>query len=229
MDERQSFLLTFNRWNLFVELKMKAMRLILVGLFLNACATHRQSQLSSMGVGAILGGSLGAMSAPKDESKLTHGALWAGLLSSTLAIASLYLFDNQKATQDFKAESESLKLELMKLRNSDMKHNRLSKNKINRGSGFSLPHHFSPLCLLVLFISEPLYASRLSQAANVANQSLLSLAQATSGIAFALRAIFYHFGAPFLGKQILIGGVIGLAATFGGPAIIELLRSVFGA
>jgi hypothetical protein len=110
-----------------------------------------------------------------------------------------------------------------------MKHNRLSKNKINRGSGFSLPHHFSPLCLLVLFISEPLYASRLSQAANVANQSLLSLAQATSGIAFALGAIFYHFGAPFLGKQILIGGVIGLAATFGGPAIIELLRSVFGA
>lgn len=114
-------------------------------------------------------------------------------------------------------------------RNLDMKHNRLIKIKMNRGSGFSFPHHFSPFCLLVFFISEPLHASRLSQAANVANQSLLGLAQATSGIAFALGAIFYHFGAPFLGKQILIGGVIGLAATFGGPAIIELLRSIFGA
>ena len=98
---------------------MKAMRLIFVGLFLNACATHRQSQLSSMGVGAILGGTMGAMSAPKDESKLTHGALWAGLFSSTLAIASLYLFDNQKDSQDFKAESESLKLELMKFKKSE--------------------------------------------------------------------------------------------------------------
>ena len=80
---------------------MKTMRLIILGLLLNACATHRQSQLSSMGAGAILGGSIGAIMAPKDESKLTHGALWAGILSSTLAIASLYVFDSQKVSDDF--------------------------------------------------------------------------------------------------------------------------------
>jgi hypothetical protein len=76
---------------------MKALRIFLMGLFLNSCATHRQSQLSSMGVGAIVGGSFGAMSAPKNESKLSHGALWAALFSSGFAIASLYLFDNEKA------------------------------------------------------------------------------------------------------------------------------------
>ncbi len=110
-----------------------------------------------------------------------------------------------------------------------MKHNHLSKKKTGLLFNFFVPHHFSRLCPFVLFISQSAEASRLSQAASVANQSLLGLAQATSGIAFAMGAIFYHFGAPFLGKQILIGGVIGLAATFGGPAIIELLRSIFGA
>ncbi|MBK7845824.1 MAG: hypothetical protein IPJ71_19485 [Bdellovibrionales bacterium] len=110
-----------------------------------------------------------------------------------------------------------------------MKHNQTYKTLINHLSAFSFAQLLSPLCLFILSSSHPAHASRLSQAASVANQSLLSLAQATSGIAFALGAIFYHFGAPFLGKQILIGGVIGLAATFGGPAIIELLRSVFGA
>jgi hypothetical protein len=108
-----------------------------------------------------------------------------------------------------------------------MKHNQTYKDLIDHLSVFSFTQLLSSLFILIS--SHPAHASRLSQAANVANQSLLSLAQATSGIAFALGAIFYHFGAPFLGKQILIGGVIGLAATFGGPAIIELLRSVFGA
>lgn len=108
-----------------------------------------------------------------------------------------------------------------------MKHNQTYKDLIDHLSVFSFTQLLSSLFILIS--SPPAHASRLSQAANVANQSLLSLAQATSGIAFALGAIFYHFGAPFLGKQILIGGVIGLAATFGGPAIIELLRSVFGA
>ena len=115
---------------------MKALRICLMGLFLNSCATHRQSQLSSMGVGAILGGSIGAIMAPKDESKLTHGALWAGILSSTLALASLYVFDNQKASDDFKAESESLKLELMKFKKSE------APRLLSQGSGLfskSLP------------------------------------------------------------------------------------------
>ena len=98
---------------------MNAMRLILLGLLLNSCATHRQSQLSSMGVGAIVGGAIGSMSAPKDESKLSHGVLWAALLSSSFAIASLYLFDNEKASQDFKAEAEALKSELMKFKKSE--------------------------------------------------------------------------------------------------------------
>ncbi len=108
-----------------------------------------------------------------------------------------------------------------------MKHNQTYKDLIDHLSVFSFTQLLSSLFILIS--SPPAHASRLSQAASVANQSLLGLAQATSGIAFAMGAIFYHFGAPFLGKQILIGGVIGLAATFGGPAIIELLRSIFGA
>lgn len=83
--------------------------------------------------------------------------------------------------------------------------------------------------LLIIITQQNAMADRLAQAAISANSHLLTIAQATSGIAFALGAIFYHFGAPQLGKQILIGGVIGLAATFGGPAMIELLRSVFNA
>lgn len=83
--------------------------------------------------------------------------------------------------------------------------------------------------LLTIIIQQSALADRLAQAAISANSHLLTIAQATSGIAFALGAIFYHFGAPHMGKQILIGGVIGLAATFGGPAMIELLRSVFNA
>ena len=110
-----------------------------------------------------------------------------------------------------------------------MKHNQTYIDKTNETSAFSFTQLLSPLFLFILIFSHPAHASRLSQAASVANQSLLGLAQATSGIAFAMGAIFYHFGAPFLGKQILIGGIIGLAATFGGPAIIELLRSIFGA
>ena len=83
--------------------------------------------------------------------------------------------------------------------------------------------------LLIIITQQNAMADRLAQAAISANSHLLTIAQATSGIAFALGAIFYHFGAPQMGKQILIGGVIGLAATFGGPAMIELLRSVFNA
>ncbi|MCB0361087.1 MAG: hypothetical protein KDD35_00090 [Bdellovibrionales bacterium] len=88
---------------------------------------------------------------------------------------------------------------------------------------------YLPVSAVILLISETSHANRLVQAASSANSQLLVLAQATSGIAFALGAIFYHFGAPHLGRQILIGGIIGLAATFGGPAMIELLRNVFGA
>jgi hypothetical protein len=109
-----------------------------------------------------------------------------------------------------------------------MKHNQTYKDKTNETSACFFIHSTAlSLSLFILIFSPPAHASRLSQAANVANQSLLGLAQATSGIAFAMGAIFYHFGAPFLGKQILIGGVIGLAATFGGPAIIELIQEYF--
>lgn len=82
---------------------------------------------------------------------------------------------------------------------------------------------------LLSVLSLNAHADRLTQAALSASSHLITIAQATSGIAFALGAIFYHFGAPHLGKQILVGGIIGLAATFGGPAIIELLKTVFGA
>lgn len=115
---------------------MKALRIVLMGFLLNSCATHRQSQLSSMGVGAVVGGSFGAMSAPKDESKLSHGALWAALFSSGFAIASLYLFDNEKTSQDLKIETEALKAELIKFKKSE------APRLLSQGSGLfskSLP------------------------------------------------------------------------------------------
>ena len=85
------------------------------------------------------------------------------------------------------------------------------------------------ILILITLCQEEALANRLVQAAGSATASMMTLAQATSGIAFALGAIMYHFGASQAGRQILIGGVIGLSATFGGPAIIELLRGIFGA
>ncbi|MCB0384359.1 MAG: hypothetical protein KDD43_03125 [Bdellovibrionales bacterium] len=84
------------------------------------------------------------------------------------------------------------------------------------------------LVLIIFCCGDAAYANRLVQAANSATASMLTLAQATSGIAFALGAIMYYFGASHTGRQILIGGLIGVSATFGGPAIIEALKNIFG-
>ncbi len=106
---------------------------------------------------------------------------------------------------------------------SAMQHKELFRNK-----DFYFQVSFHLFCFLLFFEQEAL-ANRLVQAASSATSSMMTLAQATSGVAFALGAIMYHFGASQAGRQILIGGVIGLSATFGGPAIIELLRGIFRA
>lgn len=81
--------------------------------------------------------------------------------------------------------------------------------------------------LVVLVAVDSALASRLESAARNAQASVVSIAQITSTIGIALGGLLMSVGWAGAGRQVLGGGVVGAFASFGGPALIDFVRSVF--
>ncbi len=83
------------------------------------------------------------------------------------------------------------------------------------------------LSAFLLIISHPAFASRLEEAAMRGQSIVISIGQTTAVIGIVLGGIAMSVGMMNVGKMILVSGVIGAAATFGGPAIIDLMQDIF--
>ncbi|MGZ6470373.1 MAG: hypothetical protein ACXWRZ_04375 [Bdellovibrio sp.] len=78
-------------------------------------------------------------------------------------------------------------------------------------------------------ISNPAFANRLQAAAQRGKTEVMLIAQTGSVIGVVAGGLLMSLGAGQLGKMVLVSGIIGAAAIFGGPALIEVMKSIFGA
>lgn len=83
------------------------------------------------------------------------------------------------------------------------------------------------LLLFLTLMTHPALATRLEEAAQRGQSIVISIGQITAVIGIVLGGIALSVGMAQLGRMVLMSGVIGAAATFGGPAIIDLLKEVF--
>ncbi len=81
--------------------------------------------------------------------------------------------------------------------------------------------------IILLLLTDQALASRLEAAAKNAQSSIIAIAQITSSIGIALGGILMSVGWSSAGRTILGGGVIGVFASFGGPALIDFVREIF--
>lgn len=85
------------------------------------------------------------------------------------------------------------------------------------------------LILTITIISNPAFANRLQAAAQRGKNEVMLIAQTGSVIGIVAGGLLMSLGAGQVGKMVLVSGVIGAAAIFGGPALVEVMRSIFGA
>lgn len=85
------------------------------------------------------------------------------------------------------------------------------------------------LCLAasILVLSNPAFANRLEEAAMRGQSMVISIGQVTAVIGIVLGGIALSIGMANVGKMVLMSGIIGAAATFGGPAIIDVVKEIF--
>ncbi len=88
---------------------------------------------------------------------------------------------------------------------------------------------FYNFCLgsVILALSHPAFANRLEEAAIRGQSIVISLGQVTAVIGIVLGGIALSIGMANIGRMVLMSGVIGAAATFGGPAIIDVVKEIF--
>lgn len=85
------------------------------------------------------------------------------------------------------------------------------------------------LILIITIISNPAFANRLQAAAQRGKNEVMLIAQTGSVIGIVAGGLLMSLGAGQVGKMVLVSGVIGAAAIFGGPALVEVMRGIFGA
>lgn len=85
------------------------------------------------------------------------------------------------------------------------------------------------LCLaaIILVLANPAFANRLEEAAMRGQSMVISIGQVTAVIGIVLGGIALSIGMANVGKMVLMSGIIGAAATFGGPAIIDIVKEIF--
>lgn len=83
------------------------------------------------------------------------------------------------------------------------------------------------LTLFLIILTSPALASRLEEAAQRGQSIVISIGQVTAVIGIVLGGIALSIGLANVGRMILMSGIIGAAATFGGPAIIDVLKEIF--
>lgn len=79
----------------------------------------------------------------------------------------------------------------------------------------------------LLLLTDQALASRLEAAAKNAQSSVITIAQITSTIGIALGGILMSVGWGSVGRNVLMGALIGVFASFGGPALIDFVRELF--
>lgn len=80
---------------------------------------------------------------------------------------------------------------------------------------------------LVLVFVNSAFANRLEEAAIRGQSIVISVGQITAVIGIVLGGIALSIGFANLGKMVLMSGIIGAAATFGGPAVIDVVKEIF--
>ena len=77
-------------------------------------------------------------------------------------------------------------------------------------------------------VTFPAYADRLESVAANAKSEITLIAQTSVGIGIAVGGLLMAIGANQVGRYLLMSGLIGALAVFGGPALIEAVRSIAG-
>lgn len=79
-----------------------------VALGLTSCSTNRGKTLLGMGVAALAGGTLGALTAPQNERAEGHALMWAGLSSGTAGALGLFVFDEEAKSNELHRQNDVL-------------------------------------------------------------------------------------------------------------------------
>lgn len=87
--------------------------------------------------------------------------------------------------------------------------------------------YYQILSLSILLLTHPAFANRLEEAAVRGQSIVISIGQVTAVIGIVLGGIALSIGMANVGKMVLMSGIIGAAATFGGPAMIDVLKEIF--
>lgn len=83
------------------------------------------------------------------------------------------------------------------------------------------------MILALVAMTQPAWASRLEEAAQRGQGIIISVGQITAVIGIVLGGIAMSIGMANLGRMVLMSGVIGAAATFGGPVVVDLMKEIF--
>ncbi len=101
-------------------LRVNAVSLIVCHVLVaSGCATwsnRTKTIVATVGSG-IVAGTIAANLAPKDEQPLGHAALWGGSTAAVVGITSLFIFDEQKRSDEFERQIQVLRKELEVYRN----------------------------------------------------------------------------------------------------------------
>lgn len=81
---------------------------------------------------------------------------------------------------------------------------------------------------ILLVATNPVFADRLESVAANAKSEITLVAQAGVGIGIVAGGLLMAIGASQIGKYVLVSGLVGALAVFGGPALIEAIRSIVG-
>ncbi len=91
-----------------------------MALSLAACSTtrNRTKSLVTMAGAAVVGGTIGALTAPKNENAMAHTALWGGVSAASAGAISLFVFDEEAKREAAEARASRLEKELGEFRAS---------------------------------------------------------------------------------------------------------------
>lgn len=97
---------------------MKLWALLLILFVGSGCSTlsNRQRTIAAMVLTGSIAGTVGALSAPQNESAPAHAALWAGSAAAGAGLVGLYAFDEEARSKEFERKLKIVSEENQALR-----------------------------------------------------------------------------------------------------------------
>lgn len=102
---------------------------------LTGCATNRENRLAMTISGFAVGTALGGGTAPEDERKEMHAVYWGGILGVATAIASNYLYSDDREVERATLENQKLQAQLDLIQNANKVLVKQGKGKFKNPSG----------------------------------------------------------------------------------------------